>query len=153
LARDDSRELGVAWAAIVLVGVAWLLTRPPEPEPTAPCLNPAEASARDGRTISVRCGTAGSLSALPVRGPARLLFGQPLDLNEAAAESLSVLPGIGPVRAAAIVAARKRHRFESLDDLRRVHGIGPRTVAGLVGWVTVTTSSNETSRAAPAPDG
>ncbi|MCA9310653.1 MAG: ComEA family DNA-binding protein [Phycisphaerales bacterium] len=55
-----------------------------------------------------------------------------IDLNHASASELEVLPGIGPGRASAIVAAREgRGGFRTLDDLESVPGIGPRTVAGL----------------------
>ena len=60
-----------------------------------------------------------------------------MDLNRASAESLDVLPGIGPARAAAITSERARRPFRRVEDLRAVHGIGPRTIAGLEGWVTV----------------
>lgn len=41
-----------------------------------------------------------------------------LDVNEASAEQLDELPGIGPVRAAAIVASRESGgRFATTDDL------------------------------------
>ncbi len=149
--REGSRERAVSWAAIVLVALAWLASGPGSPRPADPCSNPREVAARDSRTIVVRCAQPNAPGP-PVRGPARLLFGEPLDLNRAPLESLSVLPGIGPVRAAAIVAARNRQRFRSLDDLRAVYGIGPRTVAGLAGWVTVGPPATE-ARAAPAPDG
>lgn len=71
----------------------------------------------------------------PLAGSASLLFGRALDLNAAAPESLGVLPGIGPRRAAAIVGKRREAAFRSVDDLQRVAGIGPQTVAGLGGWV------------------
>ncbi len=44
-----------------------------------------------------------------------------LDVNAASAQELDALPGIGPVLAERIVAARP---FKSADDLRRVKGIG-----------------------------
>lgn len=53
----------------------------------------------------------------------------PLDLNEADAETLSRLPGVGPVLAGRIVAARRtRGRFRSLEELLEVPGIGPATL-------------------------
>ena len=60
-----------------------------------------------------------------------------IDVNTASEAELDLLPGIGPKRAAAIVEER-RHAgaFRSLDDLQRVHGIGPRTVEGLRGLAT-----------------
>jgi competence protein ComEA len=49
----------------------------------------------------------------------------PLDLNLATPAQLEALPGIGPSLARAIVAERERGGgFRSVDDLRRVRGIG-----------------------------
>lgn len=62
-------------------------------------------------------------------GAAGLLFGRALDPNRAAAAALEALPGIGPGRAAAIVAARAAQPFCRVDELQRVRGIGPRTLA------------------------
>ena len=54
-----------------------------------------------------------------------------VNLNTATADELRQLPGIGPALAAAIIAARP---FDSVDDLLRVRGIGPRRLAALRGW-------------------
>ncbi|MHC5023073.1 MAG: ComEA family DNA-binding protein [Planctomycetota bacterium] len=55
-----------------------------------------------------------------------------VDLNAADAAELTLLPGIGPRLAARIVADRaERGRFETVDDLERVHRIGPATVRRL----------------------
>ena len=51
-----------------------------------------------------------------------------LDLNTASAEALQNLPGVGPVLAEHIIAARP---FQSADGLRRVPGIGPVKYAAL----------------------
>jgi len=97
------------------------------------CEDPREGAAEAGRTRDVRCDGVGP----PLRGPARLLFGLRLDPNRASPESLEVLPGIGPGRAAAIVAERQRRPFASLADLRRVRGIGPVTLARIAPWLAI----------------
>lgn len=52
-----------------------------------------------------------------------------VDVNTAPAEELAVLPGIGEVRAQAIVAWREANgRFSGPEDLKQVHGIGPKTM-------------------------
>ncbi len=56
---------------------------------------------------------------------------EPVDVNRASVAELQHLPGIGPKRAAAIVAERARQPFRNADDLRRVPGIGPKTLARL----------------------
>jgi comEA protein len=56
----------------------------------------------------------------------------PLDLNRATAEELEALPGIGEVKAAAILAVRdSQGGFQSLEELETVRGIGPAVVAKL----------------------
>jgi len=62
----------------------------------------------------------------------------PLDLNRATAEQLEALPGIGEVKAAAILAVRdSKGGFQSLDELEAVRGIGPSLVAKLRPLVVV----------------
>ena len=123
-------------AALVLAFLlVWLGLPHPLPQPPD-CAHPFESSARDGVSWSVSCDSSLRPDA-PLRGPARLLFGLRLDPNRASAKSLEALPGIGPRRAAAIVAARSRGPFRSLSELQRVPGIGPRTVEGLAGWAEV----------------
>lgn len=55
----------------------------------------------------------------------------PVDLNRATTDELQRLPGVGPGLAARIVDARERGPFDSVDDLRRVRGIGRATLARL----------------------
>ena len=57
----------------------------------------------------------------------------PIDVNQASAEALAGLPGIGPALADRIVNTRRAERFRTLEDLTRVRGIGPATVARLDG--------------------
>lgn len=62
----------------------------------------------------------------------------PLDLNSATETQLEALPGIGPSLAQAIVAERDREGgFRSVDDLRRVRGIGDVRFAQLRPLVSV----------------
>jgi competence protein ComEA len=63
----------------------------------------------------------------PARGHARASSHHtgPLDLNRASAEEIDSLPGIGLVLAERVIAYRtSAGGFRSIDDLRRVKGIG-----------------------------
>ncbi|MBS4021997.1 MAG: ComEA family DNA-binding protein [Dethiobacter sp.] len=61
-----------------------------------------------------------------------------VNINTAAASELEKLPGIGPVRAAAIVEYRNRNGlFRSLEDLTGVTGIGPKTLESLREFITL----------------
>lgn len=60
-----------------------------------------------------------------------------INVNTATATDLEALPGIGPKKAAAIVAYRGAHGlFKRVDDLVEVKGIGPKTLAKLRPLVT-----------------
>ena len=62
----------------------------------------------------------------------------PIDVNQASAAELSLLPGVGPSLAAAIVADREsRGAFRRPQDLDRVRGIGPAIMARILPHVTV----------------
>lgn len=59
-------------------------------------------------------------------------------LNDADWPELTLLPGIGETLARRIVADRSRNgRYESLDQLLRVKGIGPKTVRRIGPFVEV----------------
>jgi competence protein ComEA len=61
----------------------------------------------------------------------------PVNINTATAEQLQLLDGIGPKLAQRIIDARERKPFKSVDDLRRVSGIGVKTLDRLRRYVTV----------------
>lgn len=122
-------------AAFALAGVIFVVAQPDSRPVPEPCGRASELAARDGHTISVRCDAPPSEPEL--RGPARRLFGLPFDPNLADAATLETLPGIGVVRAAAIVRERERGRFESVEDLLRVRGIGPATLARIAPLLAV----------------
>jgi len=87
----------------------------------------------------------------PSRGRARSLVGPSdrgggrpslseriVDLNRASRRELERLPGVGPVIAHRILALRDTlGGFRTLDDLERVRGIGPATLARLKPLVSV----------------
>ena len=58
----------------------------------------------------------------------------PFDLNTASQEQLQQLHGIGPVKAATIVAGRP---YRSVKDLLKIPGIGPKTLEKIRPCVTV----------------
>jgi len=61
----------------------------------------------------------------------------PININTADAGVLTLLPGIGEVRAAAIVAHREKNGpFFYLDQLLEVDGIGEKTLAGIADYIT-----------------
>ncbi len=66
-------------------------------------------------------------------------FAYPLDVNTAAQDAFESLPGIGPAKAADIVAYRDQSGpFESVDDLLNVPGIGPTILESIREYLTVT---------------
>jgi competence protein ComEA len=64
-----------------------------------------------------------------------------IDINKASVAELRKLPGIGPKMSQAIVDERDRGSFKSVDDLRRVRGIGAKTLDKLRPYVTVDSGS------------
>lgn len=74
------------------------------------------------------------------KGPAHLAIFtfQPIAINRAEAPTLSFLPGIGPVLAQRIVDHRTTHGpFRQHEELLRVHGIGPKTLAEISPLISV----------------
>ncbi|CAN5405890.1 hypothetical protein BH18ACI3_BH18ACI3_08100 [soil metagenome] len=74
-----------------------------------------------------------SFLATPARRPVRF----PLDLNKAPVHDLVELPGVGEKLAERIIRYRKEHgRFQSIEDLRKVRGIGKKRMERLRPVVT-----------------
>lgn len=80
------------------------------------------------RVTSPPVRRAKSLLASPAHRPVKF----PIDLNKGRRQDFLELPGIGEKLAERIVAYRKDHgRFKSIEDLRRVKGIGKKRMEQL----------------------
>ena len=60
-----------------------------------------------------------------------------IDINAAGGAELERLPEVGPALAARILDYRQRHgRFATVEELRHVAGIGPKTLEALRDYIT-----------------
>ena len=64
--------------------------------------------------------TAAAKSTAPTKATPKTAAGQKVDINTAAKDDLDALPGIGPVKAQAIIEARP---FKTIEDVMKVKGI------------------------------
>ncbi len=61
---------------------------------------------------------------------------QKININEADIEALLLLPGIGEVKAQAVIDYREEHGpFSSCEELLDVEGIGPETLKEIEGYI------------------
>ncbi len=121
-----ARRLALLLLALgTVLPAAWRRVRP-LPEPARTCA--PEGRGREPRHwvgCSADPGRPRGLS-----GAERLRFGLPIDLDDASAEDLAVVPGLSARLAAEVVSDRaRRGPFASVDDLERVRGIGPARLA------------------------
>ncbi|MGV0835172.1 ComEA family DNA-binding protein [Mycolicibacterium thermoresistibile] len=98
----------------IIVGIA---ASPGDPAPLGSSVTSGSAA-----TPEAPANSADSTAA----APSTAAGGASINLNTATVDELDTLPGIGPVTAAAIVAWRDSNgRFDSVDQLLEVDGIGP----------------------------
>jgi competence ComEA-like helix-hairpin-helix protein len=112
----------------------------------------ADAIADTERTIRVSSPAPTQPTAAARTSPRKkqvLLAGVAINVNEASAAELQRLPRIGPVLSQRIIEERARAPFRSVDELRRVKGIGPKTLENLRPFVTVESLSPAVATAQP----
>ena len=84
--------------------------------------------------------TTGTAASKPAAGKtaaktaARLEPGKKVNINKATKDELDVLPGIGPVKAQAIIEGRP---FKTIDDIKKVKGIKDGEFAKIKDVITV----------------
>ena len=85
-------------------------------------------------------GFAGVLPATvsAAESPAAQVSVEPIHLNNATAEQLQTLPGVGPALSERIVSYREEHGpFQTVDQLAEVKGIGAAKLAKLKEQLTI----------------
>ena len=102
-----------------------------------PALLNLAAPVSDGMQVAI--GTADEpLGEVVSQGSGGASSGGLLNLNSATAAELEALPGVGPVIAQAIVTWREEHgRFNAVEELQEISGIGPKTFQKLSPMVRV----------------
>lgn len=100
------------------------------------CQGPAMAPAGDAALVELPAIQAGPYLA---REPGNPDNPAPLvDLNRAGEQQLRQLPGIGPKKAANIIAYRRQNGpFESIEELLAVEGIGEQIFMDIRDFVTI----------------
>lgn len=133
-----TRNEGIAVLTLTLLFVTGLTVRQVQEQQVPPL-------AVDTLTARSAAVTAGAGPAEGERGtPKGPTEDDPLHLNEASATALQALDGIGPALSERIVEYRSTQRpFQRVQELRRVSGIGPKTLADLRPVVTVTPAEAE----------
>lgn len=109
-------------------------TRPTEVEDIAP--SRIRGQDADDDPLPYAPPSSATASAKPSSKKETLLQGV-IDINSATVEELQTLPGIGPKLSQAIIETRSLGRFQSVEDLRRVRGIGVKTLDRMRPHVTV----------------
>jgi competence protein ComEA len=128
-------KAGVPDATIEKIRHLVIVHRQPAPAATAPPIE-KDAPAQKRSMPAKKAGAEKSL------GTSRL------DLNKASQTELETLPGIGPVLAKEIIAARP---VKSVDDLEQLKGMSKAKVAAIRDHVTVAAMPAKSATVAPKP--
>jgi competence protein ComEA len=86
-------------------------------------------------------GASGRLIEIDRAAPLSAAF--EVDVNRADWPELAQLPGVGETLARRIVESRAEHGpYNAIDDLRRVKGLGPKTLAGIGPYLVIKANSD-----------
>lgn len=139
--------IGVVGVLTAALGAgAWFGGKPPAPPPLSVASTAGTSAASGSITVhlagavrrpglvevAIGARVADAVAAAAPAGDGRVR------LNQASAEELQTLPGVGPVTAAQIIAHRDQHGpFTAVEDLLDVPGIGEGKLAALRDAVVV----------------
>ncbi len=132
--KGGKTQLGPAWwiaygvlCGLAAAGLILLLASPRRGQPIELLPAPTRNATEEASAQVLSTAT----SILPA-----LVF--PLNINTATLEQLQQLPNIGPTLAQAIISYRDSHGpFTSIEQLRSVSGIGPKTFEGIETLITI----------------
>jgi competence protein ComEA len=119
----------VVMGTICLVSILseWTVRVTPAPPDSVATVPPPDSLSA---ATSVSVSPTARVRRSTITPPASFLSDPLRFLSQAPADSLDLLPGIGPVLAARIVEAREaRGKFTSWNEVDAVKGIGPRLIA------------------------
>ena len=128
------RTRWLAAVAAFAVGTGlWLRLQWPSAKPALDC-PVGDVRWSDAGTMWVaRCAPDLPLEHVPTG--AAMTLGVRINLNDATADDLVLVPGVGPVLAKALLAARAERRgFRSWDEVNAVTGVGPAKLRALQQW-------------------
>ncbi|MCC6139880.1 MAG: helix-hairpin-helix domain-containing protein [Nitrospira sp.] len=129
----------LAMTAGVVLWIGWQVPQTMQ----RPSVTHAAAIVSDDTTAAT-VSTAGSVAQTAEASEARRMPNRSprVDLNRATAADLDQLPGVGPVLAKRMVDYRKSvGRFQAVEDLRAVKGIGKKKLEQLKPFVVVMASA------------
>ena len=98
---------------------------------------PSRDDPAGGSDVGGGSGGGGGSASTGGSGSGGSAVGALVNLNSATQSELEALPGIGPVTAAKIIAAREEALFRSVDELRERGLVGEKTFGELKALVTV----------------
>lgn len=126
------------WLSILTLGCLgiglWTRTQWPTSVPALDCPPKKVRMTTSAGAPVVFCGEAVAESE-PAHGGALLTMGGKLNLNRASADELTLVPGVGPVLANALIRARAESgAFRTWDEVSSVRGVGPTKLRSLQRW-------------------